>query len=99
MPAFFKQSAEIFPLGVNLVDILPSGTSISSVALSAIDLADSSDQTATVWESTTGSTSGTQALGRVRAGTHGHKYKLTFRVTLNSGDILEEDITMIVMDR
>ncbi len=96
MPSFIKQPAEQYPIGIDFTGKLPTGATPSSAVLSAIDLADGSSQSLVVLETTTGTISGLQVLGRVRSGTEGHTYKITFVVTLNTADILEEDVFMRV---
>ena len=86
-------------IGFDFAGKLPTGASISSASLSAVDLDDDSDQTAVVLQTAVGTISGTQVLGRVLAGVLGHLYKVRFLVTLSTGEVLLETVLMLVVER
>lgn len=78
---------------------LPTGYTIDSGTLSAVDISDNSDASSTVLASTTASVSGTKLTTTVQAGTSGSTYKITFSATLTpSGGPLNEDVYMVVDD-
>ena len=93
-----KQPSENYPLALQYYGNLPVGTSLSSAALSAIDLLDDSDATNIVLASPTGTISGTQVLFRVQGGATGKNYKITCLATLSDGSILEDEITLTVTE-
>jgi hypothetical protein len=97
LQSFIKQPAEILPVTIDFTTRLPSGATISSATLSAIDLSDNSSVSATIWVSTTGSVSGAKVTGKARNGTTEKIYKLTFTLTLSDGSVLEEDLEMNVI--
>lgn len=92
---FQKQVLESYPIAIEYVNRLPSGTSLASAAVAAYQLPDGTLDN-TVTSSTTGTVSGTQVKIRVQAGTHGKDYKLTVLATLSDGSILEDDVLMQV---
>jgi hypothetical protein len=94
-----KQPAENFPFAVNFSKSLPAGATLSSVALSAVNVADDSDATATVLTSSIGTVVGGSAVARLRAGDDGETYKVTYLATLSDGSVLEEDILLVATDR
>ena len=94
---FIKQPAEKFPISIDFTNRLPSGLTISTVTLAALDLSTNSDVTTTIFGGTSGTVSGNKATGTVRAGTNGHAYKLTITATLSDSSILEEDLNMSVV--
>lgn len=94
MNRFAKQPSEEYTIAVDFTGRLPTGTALSTGTVAAIDLADDSDVSATVLGSTTATISGTLVKVLVKAGTDGKKYKITFLITLDSGEILEEDLEM-----
>lgn len=52
--------------------------------------------TQTVLQSAVATISGTQAKAQLKGGQHGSDYRVTFLVTLDTGDVLEEDVTLSV---
>lgn len=98
MPSFAKQPNEQYPIGYEFAGKIPASSSLSSAVVSAWDFTANVDVSGTVLQTTTGTITGTQALVRVQGGTGGHNYRITFRVTLNTGDILEEDVIMLVRE-
>lgn len=78
---------------------LPTGATVSSGTVAAVDLVDNSSASSTVLASTTATISGAQARVKVQAGTNGRSYIVTFTTTLSNGDILEDDVRMDVKSR
>ena len=80
--------------------VIPSGLSIASGTVSAIDLtAANADATTTVLDSTTLTIVGSEARAFVKAGTNLHRYKITMVLLLTPGvptPTIEEDFIMIV---
>lgn len=95
---FSKQPSEKYKIAIEWNGKLPSGGTLSSCDVSAVDNSDQSDATGTVLVSPTGEISGTQSRAVVQAGTDGKTYKITFLVTLTDGSILEEDVLMQVTE-
>lgn len=52
--------------------------------------------TQTVLQSAIATISGTQAVAGLKGGQHGSDYRVTFLITLDTGDVLEEDVTLSV---
>ncbi len=98
LESFNKQPGENFPFAVDFAGLLPTGTTISSVAVSAKNLTTNAVDNSVI-DNAVGGVSGTSAVARVKAGTDGVTYKITFSVTLSDGSVLEEDVLMVVADR
>lgn len=98
MSFFHKQPAEQYTIAVEFSGKLPSGTALSSGTVAAVD-SQGNDVATTILGSTGAAISGTQAKVLVKAGTTGQQYKITFKMTLDNANLLEEDITMSVVDR
>lgn len=99
--AFAKQSSEEYTIGVDFsaVGKLPSGVTISSGTVSAIDTWDGSSASLIVLGSTTATiSSGNVAKVRVKGGVSGKVYKITFLLTLSDAGKLEEDLSMTVWE-
>lgn len=98
--SFPKQpGSEQYLIAVEFDGLLPTGASLSSGTVSAINTSTGLDATADVLDSTTATIVGTQAQAFVKGGVHGYDYKITFVVLLTPGSpvpTLEEDITMMV---
>lgn len=99
LQTFSKQPSERYKIAIEWSGKLPSGASLDSGSVSAVDTSDDSDATSTVLASSTAEISGTQSRATVRAGTDGKTYKITFLVTLDDGSILEEDVNMRVEEQ
>jgi len=95
MQVFSKQPGEAYSVALEFSGKLPTGASLSSGTVAAYDPA-GTDVSSTVLSGTTATISGTQALIKVQAGTHGVDYRVRFLVTLTNTDVLEEDLTMKV---
>jgi hypothetical protein len=92
---FLKQPAETYTVAIEYAGKLPSGATIVSGTVAAVRL-DTGATDNTVLASTTATISGTQVRAKVQAGTDGLDYRLTFAVTLSTGDLLEDDLVMKV---
>lgn len=55
--------------------------------------------TSAVLQTAVATIAGTQASARVKGGQHGMDYRVTFLVALDSGDQLEEDVTLSVRNQ
>ena len=95
MNTFCKQPAEEYVFGVEFAGRLPAGATLSFGTITATDLS-GADVTSTVLTTQTLTIAGTQARAKARAGNHGQDYRLRFVLTLNTGDVLEEDLLMQV---
>lgn len=95
---FSKNPSEKITIAIEFSGKLPSGASLSSGTVTAYDQTAGATDTS-VLTSTTATISGTQSKVQVRAGTHGKNYKITFVNTLDTGDILEDEIIMQVRER
>lgn len=99
MESFPKQPAEAYTIAMDYTNKLPTGATVSSGTVAAVDLVDNSSASSTVLASTTATISGAQARVKVQAGTNGRSYIVTFTTTLSNGDILEDDVRMDVKSR
>jgi hypothetical protein len=95
---FLKQPAESYTIAVEFAGKLPAGATLVIGTVGAVRL-DTGATDNSVLASTSATIVGTQARVKVQAGATGVDYKLTFLLTLSSGDLLEEDIAMQVRDR
>lgn len=95
-----KQPLEKFYQGVDWSEALPEGRTIVVCTVSALDLADGSDATGVILGSSGAAidSTGSKTSVQLRGGTNHHRYKVTFRATLDDGEILEEDLTVVVED-
>lgn len=98
MEQFIKQPGESYFIGFDFTNRLPSGSSLSSGTVSAIDLYDGATVSSTVLASTSATIAGSTAKVKVQAGTHNRKYKITFSMTLSTSEVLQEDVIMQVQD-
>lgn len=96
--AFYKQPAEQHEVTVEFSGKLPTGRSLASGTVSAVEVTSGASMSSTVLCSTTLTISGTQATATVKAGTALLDYEIRFLVTLDNGDILQEDVVMRVRD-
>lgn len=97
MTSFDKQPYEEFVFAVDFTPRLPTGATVASGTVTAIDETTGADASSTVLSGTATTTTTTVAR-KVVAGTSGTRYKLTYRATLSSGDKLEQDVRMVVRD-
>jgi hypothetical protein len=92
---YFKEPFEQFTVGMDFTLALPPSASVSSGSITVQDMADGTDQTATIAPGAVNIV-GATAQVRIQGGTKGHLYNLRWRVTLNTGELLEEDATLSV---
>jgi len=93
---FDKQPWEAFFIAVDFSDRLETGETISSVTVTAINIATGADATATVI--TGSSIDGEDIEIKVKAGTTGDDYKITTKIITSSANSLEEDVIMHVIE-
>lgn len=97
IPVLLKEPGENFVVGFDFSARLPTGRSLDSGTVAAVNLSDDSDASATVLASTTATISDMQALVRVQSGTAWVSYAVTFTVTLDDASVLEEQLHMKVV--
>jgi len=96
MNTFSKKPSEQYPIVWEFAGLLPPASSLASGVVSAIDLADNTDQTANVLVSPTAIISGTKATVTVTGGVNGSIYRLRMQASLNPDGTLTDDILMSV---
>ena len=95
---FVKKPGEQFVITVEFVNSLPTGTSLSSVVLSAVD-ENGADISNTVLNSLTGVISGTKTLIYVKGGTTGQRAHIKVKAYLDDNySILEENLIMKIVE-
>jgi hypothetical protein len=92
-----KTPAETETLAVEFLDRLPSGVTVSSGTVTAVDEDGTTDET--VLGSTTATISGTQTQFVVQAGTHGKFYTVKVTTTLSNSAVRVDEIQMRVVNR
>jgi hypothetical protein len=98
METFVKQPSETYPIAMEFDGKLPTGSTVASGTISAINALTGADATGIVLASPTATIQGgTQAVATIQSGTDGVTYKLTFLVTLTPAALLEEDLLMQVV--
>lgn len=95
MNTFKKQPAETYTIAIDFTGKLPTGATLSSGTVAAFD-PNGTDVTGTILSSGTATVVGNEARIKVLAGVHGIDYRVRFRMTLSTADILEEDVVMQV---
>jgi len=95
MNIFSKQPAETYTIAVDFAGKLPTGATLSTGTVALFDPA-GTDLTGTMLSSGTATVVGDEARIKVIGGTHGVDYRVRFRMTLTSADVLEEDVQMRV---
>ena len=98
MSGFAKQPSAQRTIAVDWVDALPSGASLVSCTVTAKDK-DNVDVSATLLSGTTATISGTRTIIRVKAGTSGQRYTVTFVPTFSNGDTDEEDVIVWIEEK
>lgn len=86
------------PRTVQYADRMPEGASLSSVAVVATNLYSGATDN-TVISDTTATIDGTDASVFVQGGTHGSRYVISFRATLDDGTKFQDDFLLIVEDQ
>ena len=87
-----KRASEGFTVELDFTNILPTGRSVSSGTVSAIDTSDGSDVSGTILGSTTATIDSNKTQVRVLNGSTNKLYKAVFVATLDNADTLEGDI-------
>jgi hypothetical protein len=95
--SFDKQPAEKLTIGVDFDDDLASGETISTAAVTEIDLATGIAPVSTVKDGSE-SISGSVVSQKLKAGTNGSRYKITIRATTDAPHIFEADVVMSVTE-
>jgi hypothetical protein len=95
MNNFDKQPAEGYTIAIEFANKLPSGASLSTGTVAAVDVQAAATDNS-VLSTTTATISGTQARVKVISGTDGKDYKITFTCALSDTSTLEEDVLMRV---
>lgn len=93
-----KQPSESYTIGIEYDGKLPAGSTLTSGSVSAVDYYSGQVVSGTILGSTSATISGTQAKVLLRAGTSGRRYKVTFETTLDSLEVLEDDIIVDVVE-
>lgn len=94
---FEKQPGESYVIAIEWQGRLPTGANLASGSVNATRYPDMVTDNS-VLVSTIATISGTQSMTKVRAGETGRDYRITFSMTLDTGDILEEDVLMQVRE-
>lgn len=97
-----KQPFEKLTLGVDFAKDLASSEIISTTAVTAIDMSDDSDASSIVLDGSAQIQDGDQASSKiaqkVKAGTDGKRYKITYRATTDDPHNIEADVVMGVRE-
>jgi hypothetical protein len=93
---FEKQPAEAYLIAIEWSGKLPIGASLFAGTVEATLFPDIGVVDNSVIANTLASVSGTQSIIKVQNGEHGRDYRITFLMTLDNGDLLEEDVLMQV---
>ena len=93
--SFLKQPAETYTIRIDCTGKLPTGASLVSGLVVAMDPA-GTDVSGTVLSGGSATIVGSEARIKVLGGTHGTTYRIRFRLTLDTADLLEEDVLMSV---
>jgi hypothetical protein len=96
MNVWTKRPAEAYAEAIEFAGRLPTGTTLSTGTLSAINRATGADATSTVLASASATISGTQAIIQGKAGTSPVDYLITLTATLSDGSTLVEEILLQV---
>lgn len=102
MLSFEKQPSEQFPISLTFgPNSKPVGTTISSAVVKAEDMSNNNLVTGAILVSPNGivNSDGNKITITVRGGVKNKKYKITFTVVLSTGDMLEEELIMLVRER
>jgi hypothetical protein len=94
---FEKQPRESYVIGIEWAGKLPTNAYLISGTVGG-QIYPSMDEDNSIITNTLATVSGTQSLTKVLGGEPGRDYRITFLMTLNTGDILEEDVVMQVRE-
>ena len=91
-----KHSLDEYTIEIDYTDRLPTAATVSAVAAAAIDLLDGSSASSILG---TPAYTSTTARIPVEGGVDGSRYLITATVTLSNGNILADQLEIIVRDR
>jgi hypothetical protein len=94
---FYKRPAEQYLIYVQFANNLPPGAELASGTVTAYDQ-NNQNVSGSVLGSTSASVSGTQAIVEVKAGNDGDRITIKFVMTMNDGQILQENVIMLVRE-
>jgi hypothetical protein len=95
---FTKQPYEEFVIAGEFSAVLATGETLSNPTMTAINKKTLEDTSAEVIESGTVAVSGTQVVGRVKAGVHKETHKITIRTETSDQNKWEIDVLMKVVE-
>lgn len=94
-----KQPSEIRDASLDFAPDLLVGETLTTVTEhKATNLDTGADATSTIFATPAPQASGTVVVFWVKAGAHGERYRLTFKVTTSRGQTLEGDLQLNVTD-
>ncbi len=93
-----KQAYEAYYISFVFTDAMATGESVSSATVTAADMADASDVSLTLLDSTKQSISGQIVYVWVRAGTDAHTYRITCKVQSSTSEKYELEAILPVRD-
>lgn len=107
--SFSKQPSEELTRGVDFDDDMGPSEIISTATATAINLADDSDASGIILDGSaqigtwagvvfTPDASGHVVAQKIKAGEDGKRYKITFKTTTDTSQILEADVVMAVTE-
>ncbi len=98
-----KQPSEKITFSVDFAKDLGSSEEISSVAVTAIDTADGSDVSGTILNGSAqiqnGDQTNSKVAQKVKAGTGGATYKISFEATTDDPHVFESDLNLRVKEQ
>lgn len=95
---FAKTSGEKLSFGLDFAGRLPTGTAISSATASALNTATEADASDDVLVSTSATVNSTTVTVRIKETTPEGRYRVTLLLTLDNGDLLEDDFILPCTD-
>ena len=93
---FDKQPDEEFIISVEFTDRMTTGETIASNTVTAVNISTGADATDDVFDYAT--ITGQFLYIRVLGGTSGISYKMTITITTSTGNILEEEVVIHVLN-
>ena len=98
--SFEKQPSEKLSRYVDFAKDLASGEIISTADVTAIDLSDNSPASSIILDGSAqiqdGNKTSSKIVQKIKAGTDGKRYKITFKATTSDPHIFEADVVMTV---
>ena len=98
LESFSKQPYEQFVIAGEFEAVLLTGETLQNPTMTAINKATDADTSTVVIEQATVAISGTQVIGRVRAGVDGETHKITIRTETIDDNKWEVDVLMKVKE-